>query len=121
MHSFLGLASYYRRFVPDFAKVAKPFHALTGKDVPFTWSPECQLGFDKLEELLTSSPVLAYADIKRDFIMETDASGSGLGVVLAQEQEDGLVRPIAYASRLLRPHEKIMGLSNWKVWECCGR
>ena len=88
LRSFLGLASYYRRFVPGFAKVAGPLHSLTKKDVTFAWSPECQESFEELKHLLTTSPVLAFPDFSRRFILETDASGAGLGAVLAQEQLD---------------------------------
>ena len=111
LRSFLGLASYYRRFVPGFAKVAGPLHALTKKDSPFIWGPECQAAFAELKQLLTSSPVLAFPDFTRGFILETDASGAGLGAVLAQEQSDGSVRPIAYASRSLLKHERNYGVT----------
>ena len=107
LRSFLGLASYYRRFVPNFSKVAGPLHLLTRKDAPFVWTSSCQQAFDLLKRLLTEAPVLAYPDFKHDFILETesDASGDGLGVVLAQKL-NGTVRPIAFASRTLQPHEK---------------
>lgn len=71
------------------------------------WSPECEESFEALKAKLTSAPVLAYADFSRPFILETDASHSGLGAVLSQETEDG-IRPIAYASRGLRPTERNM-------------
>ena len=102
--SFLGLASYYRRFVPGFAKVAGPLHALTKKDVLFAWSPHCHAAFDQLKQLLATS-VLAFLIFSKRFILETDASGTGLGAVLAQEQPDHTVRPIAYASRTLLKHK----------------
>ena len=111
LRSFLGLASYYRRFVPRFSTVASPLHALTRKDVPYVWTPACQQAFEKLKELLTSAPLLRYPDFKKPFILETDASGDGLGAVLAQRQEDGSVRPIAYASRSLQKHEKNYGIT----------
>ena len=109
LRSFLGLASYYRKFVPNFATVARPLHALTKKDVPFLWSSECQDALTKLKKLLTSAPVLAYPDFAKPFVLETDASGEGLGAVLAQQQEDNSIRPIAYASRSLQSHEKNYG------------
>ena len=59
LRSFLGLASYNRHFVPNFAKVAGSLHALTKKEVPFVWTRECQKAFEKLKILLTSSPILA--------------------------------------------------------------
>ena len=106
LRSFLGLASYYRRFVPNFSAVAKPLHALTKKEVPFDWTESCQESFVRLKELLTTSPILVLPDFQRDFMLETDASGQGLGAVLAQKQGDGLIRPIAFASRTLQPHER---------------
>ena len=101
LRSFLGLASYYRRFVPRFSSVASPLHALTRKDVCFEWSPACESAFRQLKEHLCSAPVLAFPDFSHGFILETDTSGIGLGSVLAQRQEDGTTRPIAYASSTL--------------------
>ena len=109
LRSFLGLASYYRRLVPCFSKVASPLHHLTRKDAPFVWTDECELAFSQLKALLTSATVLAFPHFDREFLLETDASGLGLGAVLAQKQDDGLVRPIAYASRTLQPHENNYG------------
>ena len=111
LRSFLGLASYYRRFVPNFSAVARPLHALTKKEVPFDWTESCQESFVRLKELLTTSPILVLPDFQRDFMLETDASGQGLGAVLAQKQEDGLIRPIAFASRTLQPHERNYGIT----------
>ena len=111
LRSFLGLASYYRRFVPNFSRVAGCLHALTKKDVPYDWTTQCQKAFEQLKELLTTAPILCYPNFQRPFALETDASGHGLGAVLAQEQEDGLVRPIAYASRSLQAHERNYGVT----------
>lgn len=91
--SFLGLASYYRRFVPKFATVAHPLHVLTKKDAQFVWTEQCQTAFENVKKLLTSSPVLAFPQFDRPFLLETDASGTGLGAVLAQRQDDGDTRP----------------------------
>ena len=106
LRSFLGLASYYRRFIPNFSAVACPLHALTRKNSPFEWTADCQASFDELKELMTKAPLLAYADFTRPFLLETDASIEGLGAVLAQRAEDNLVHPIAYASRTLLAHER---------------
>ena len=111
LRSFLGLASYYRRFVPKFATVARPLHGLTKKNIVFVWSGNCERAFQRLKELLTTTPILKYPDFSRPFILETDASGCGLGAVLAQEQPDGRVHPIAYASRSLQKHEKNYGIT----------
>ena len=111
LRSFVGLASYYRRFVPGFSKIAGPLHALTKKDAPFVWNEACELSFTKLKDLLTTAPVLAFPDFQKPFILETDASGAGLGAVLGQKQEDGSVRPVAYASRSLLRHEGNYGIT----------
>ena len=110
LRSFLGLASYWR-FIPKFSQVAAPLYVLTKKDALYQWTPTCQDTFDELKQKLTQAPVLAFPDFSKSFILETDASGSGLGAVLAQEQEDGMVKPICYASRTLQTHEKNYGVS----------
>ncbi|XP_041853008.1 uncharacterized protein LOC121647552 [Melanotaenia boesemani] len=118
LRSFLGFASYYRRFVEGFAKLAAPLHRLVAelagrpstraeKTVFSHWTGECQRSFEVLKDKLCSAPVLAYADLTLPFILEVDASYGGLGAVLSQEQ-NGKVRPIAYASRGLRPTERNM-------------
>ena len=111
LRQFLGIASYYRRFTPQFSKVAEPLYALTRKNTPFVWSSSCEEAFVRLKELLTSPPVLAFPNFEQPFILETDASGLGLGAVLCQEQDDGTIRPIAYASRTLQKHERNYGIS----------
>ena len=113
MRQFLGLASYYRRFVPLFAKIAAPLHGLLKKDNAFVWTSECEAAFIKLKELLTSAPVLVYPKFGPDveFVLETDASYVGLGAVLSQLQDDKRLHPIAYASRSLDPHEKNYGVT----------
>ena len=123
VRSFLGLASYYRRFVEGFSKIALPLHSLCTEvhkkhekdrhkgekcNLGELWTPECQQAFDLLKHKLTTAPVLKYADYSRDFIVEVDASFQGLGAVLSQKDDDGKVHPIAYASRTLRPNEKNM-------------
>ena len=115
LRSFLGLASYYRRFIPQFSTVASPLHALTRKDVPFVWNSVCQEAFVRLKEKLTEAPLLAFPDFAKEFILETDASGLGLGAVLAQAGDDGAVRPIAYASRTLQIHEKNYGVTEMEA------
>ena len=108
VRQFLGLASYYRRFIPDFAKIANPLHSLTKKGKVFQWSVKCQEAFDLLKQKLISAPVLSYPKFgpEEEFIVETDASILGIGAVLAQKQQDGHVHPVAYASRTLNPHEQ---------------
>jgi hypothetical protein len=101
VRSFLGLARYYRRFIPDFSKLVKPITSLLKNDIKFNWSSKCNEAFEQLETLLTTAPVLAQPDITKPFDVYCDASDSGLGYVLMQEG-----RVIAYASRQLRRHEE---------------
>lgn len=119
LRSFLGFCSYYRRFVEGFAKIAAPLHRLVAnmidartkkasrKIIGELWTEQCEKSFQDLKSRLISAPVLAYADFSLPFILEVDASLSGLGAVLSQEQ-DGKVRPVAYASRTLTPAERNM-------------
>ena len=106
LRQFLGLASYYRRFIAQFAKVASPLHQLTRKEVRWNWTKECHDAFDLLKGKLLSSPVLAYPDFNHDFVLETDASVRGLGAILSQYKSDDKLHPIAYASRVLSNAEK---------------
>ena len=84
VRSFVGLASYYRRFIPGFSKIAGPLFALTKKDSLFEWSPSCQKAFERLKQLLTTALILIFPDFTKRFILETDASGVGLGAVPSQ-------------------------------------
>ena len=102
---FLGLTSYYRRFVRDYASIAKPLHHLTEKNVAFGWTSECQSAFENLRQKLVSTPILAFPDCSKPFLLDTDASDVGIGAVLSQVQ-DGTERVIAYASRVLSKPER---------------
>ena len=135
VQSFLGLASYYRHFIPHFAKKAQCLHELVGPTASkpksktkarvketeaaeckpieletktFEWMIEHQEAFDALKEALCTAPVLGYPNFTREFILETDASLKALGAILWQQQKDGSVRVIAYASQSLRPSERSM-------------
>ena len=126
VHSILGLASYYRRFIPQFAKWANPLHDLIHPIVmtkkharvklpplapnlpPFKWTTEHFESFNKLREALTSAPVLAYPNYDKLFILETDASLKGLGAVLSQEDDEGNYHVISFTSCTLKPYEQSM-------------
>jgi hypothetical protein len=101
VRSFLGLAGYYRRFILNFSKIAKPITDLLRKEEKFVWNAEHDEAFRTLKKLLTTSHVLAQPDITKSFDVYCGASGTGLGCVLMQE---GHV--ITYSSRQLRPHEE---------------
>ena len=107
VRQFIGLTSYYRRFINKFADTAAPLHGLTRKNAEFQWTPACQLAFEALKEKLVNAPVLVYPSFDRPFVLETDdASVRGLGAVLSQKQSDQLLHPVAYASRALSAPEK---------------
>ena len=106
-----------------FSVVANLLFALTNKDMEFIWSPACEEALHKLKGLLIEAPVLAFPEFDRGFLLDTDASGVGLGAVLAQKQNDGSVSPVAYASRTLQLHEQNYGVTElealgvvWAVW-----
>ena len=98
VRQFLGLASYYRRFITGFAKLAHPLHSLTQKYAIIHWSPDCQLAFESLKHKLTHAPVLSQPNFNKPFRMDTDASVQGLGTVLSQLQDSGEIHPVAYSS-----------------------
>jgi hypothetical protein len=99
IRSFLGLAGYYRRFIEEFSKIAKPMASLLEKGREFKWDEKCQDSFDQLKKRLMSPLVLVMPDLQKGFDIYCDACGQGLGCVLMQ----GHV--IAYASREIRKHE----------------
>ena len=107
VRSFLGFTNYYRKFVYKYAQKAKPLNKLISGDNAkkkhrkVEWTDECQEAFKKLKDACTDTPILAYADYKRPFRINTNASEKGLGTVLYQTQEDSTQRVIAYASRSL--------------------
>ena len=105
VRSFLGLAGYYRAFVPDFATLAKPLSTLADKGRAFVWTEECREAFDGLKDLLTKSPILGYPADEGQIILDTDASDRGLGAVLSQTQE-GREVVLSYASRTLTRPER---------------
>src|ERR1700722_19157318 len=109
----LGLFSYYRKFIKDFSKIAKPITQLLRKDEPFQWGEKQQRAFEFLIEILVQAPILHYPDFDKSFILYTDASGIGLGAVLSQKREDGNECLIAYASRSLNRAEQNYSITDW--------
>ena len=102
---FVGLCTYYRRFVQSFSDVARPLHELTEKGHLFQWTKACEDSFQQLKDALVSAPVLAYPRTKEPFVLDTDASNVGVGAVLSQVH-DGEERVIAYYSHALSRPER---------------
>lgn len=122
LKSFLGLCNYYRRFVSGFANIASPLNSLLkgNKKRKFQkgeWTDECQSSFQKLKDALTTAPILGFPDMNKDFILSTDASGTAVGYVLGQKDNQGREYVIAYGGRALSKDEK-----KWSVFdqECLG-
>ena len=110
--SFVGLVGHYRCFIRGFAKIAAPLYDLTSSDNKdkksehVNLSPEAHEAFDRLKAACLQAPILAFPDFNKPFLLETDASGRGLGAVLSQKQADGWYHPIAYASRVMNETEQ---------------
>ncbi|GJU97628.1 putative nucleotidyltransferase, ribonuclease H [Tanacetum coccineum] len=101
VRSFLGLAGYYRRFIANFSKIAKPLTSLTQKNQKYEWGEKEEEAFQTLKNNLCDAPILSLPDGIEDFVVYCDASNQGLGCVLMQRG-----KVIAYASRQLKIHEK---------------
>ena len=110
--SFVGLVGHYRHFIKGFAKIAAPLYDLTSgnnkdkKSEHIDLSPEAHEAFNRLKAACLQAPILSFPDFNKPFLLETDASGRGLGAVLSQKQADGRYHPIAYASRVMNETEQ---------------
>jgi len=104
VRAFLGLASYYRKFVTGFATIAEPMTALTKKMVHFVWTPQAQEAFETLKQALMDATSLVFPVPYLPCILDTDASEVAIGVVLSQKVDDE--HPIAFFSRVMNPAQK---------------
>ena len=116
VRSFLGLASYYRHFVPQFAQKAEPLHRLTKgakgeKRKPVVWGADAQRAFDELKVALTTAPCLAYPDYSKPFYLGTDASDVAMGGVMYQCTDEGQEQPLAYWSRTFNSAQRKYGVT----------
>ena len=108
IRQYLEATGFYRRFIKGYTKIARPLQDLISKDgsklkkEEVTLSPAALDAFQQLKLKCMTAPVLAFANFNKPFLLETDASGEGLGAVLQQLQADGKYHPVAYASRALR-------------------
>jgi len=106
IRKFLGLTNYYRRFIKDFAQVARPMNVLTRKDEKWRWGDEQQKAFDELKKVFTSKPVLAAPDLDKEFRVEADASNYATGGVLSMKCSDEKWRPVTFISKSLSNTEQ---------------
>jgi len=90
VRKFLGLANYYRRFIKNFAQIARPINMLTRKDVKWQWEEEQQKVFDKLKRVFTTKPVLVAPDLDKEFSIEANASNYATGGILSMKGSDEL-------------------------------
>uniref|UniRef100_A0A3Q3A042 Reverse transcriptase domain-containing protein n=1 Tax=Kryptolebias marmoratus TaxID=37003 RepID=A0A3Q3A042_KRYMA len=128
LQRFLGFANFYRRFIRNYSIVASPLHALTSSKSRFEWNSSADQAFKRLKYLFTSAPVLHSPDLTRQFIVEVDASDTGVGAVLSQRYEDGKTHPCAFFSRRLSSAERNydvgdrellavkLALEEWRHW-----
>ena len=112
VRSFLGMTGYYRQCLENYAKIAQPIVALTRKSVPFEWSEECQVAFDRLKTMLTTDPVMAHPRTDLPYTLHTDACGYAVGAILCQRHEDGIEHVVQYVS-----HQLSGSQLNWAVCE----
>ena len=112
IQKLLGLANYYCQFIEGFATVVRPLHDLVKKDKKWDWMEKEKKAFKKLKERFTKEPVLAAPDIDKKMRMEVDASDYAMGGVLSIECKDGLWRPVAFLSKLLKETERNYEIHN---------
>ena len=113
LQRFLGFANFYRKFVDNYSSVAALLTALTSTKVRFLWNKDAESAFSTLKTMFTTAPVLAIPNPSSQFIVEVDASGTGVGAVLSQRlAKDNRVHPCAYFSRRLSPSEQNYGIGD---------
>jgi len=112
VRKFLGLANYYRRFVKDFAKLARPLNNLTRKEEKWKWGDEQQKAFEQLKMVFMGQSLLVAPNLDKEFRVEVDASNFATGGVLSIKCEDNKWRPVAYISKLLNETERNYEIHN---------
>ena len=117
IRKFMGAVGYFHHFIKNFSRIARPLDDLTScensklKNHPVTLMPATLEAFKTLKKKCMTAPVLAFANLEKPFVLETNMSGIGLGAVLLPEQEDGKLHPVAYTSRALHGSQKNYHLS----------
>lgn len=111
LQTFLGFTNFYRRFIQEYADLARPLHALTGS-APWEWKDEQEKSFTELKKRMSAQPILALPNDYRDYEVEMDASDYALGGILSQKQLDGTYHPLAYISKALNHTER-----NYEIYD----
>ena len=106
MRTFLGYASYYRKFIKGFAQIVAPLNRLLQKEEAYKWSADCDTAFEAIKQAFSDTVTLSHPNFKKTFIVDTDASDYGIGGVLSQKNEQGREQPVAYYSRTLSKPER---------------
>ncbi|BES90541.1 Retrotransposon protein [Nesidiocoris tenuis] len=106
VRQFLGKVNFYHKYIENSARLLEPLHNLLRKNAEFVWTEQCQESFESVKKHLCSQPILAIFDPKLKIIIETDASGDGVGAVLKQVQDNGEIKPVAYFSKKLKDYQK---------------
>ena len=119
VRSFLGLASYYRKFIKGFSQLAKPMTDLTRDKVAWSWGDTQENSFTSLKVAIATAPVLHLPNFERQFVITTDASDVAIGAILEQDFGSGL-QPIAFSSRELNPTEYAIQRMSRNYWVLCG-
>jgi hypothetical protein len=112
LRAFLGFSNFYRRFIKDFAKIARPLNDLTKKDITFKMGPQQTAAFNTLREAFTSEPILMLWEQGCLTCIEVDASGFATGAALLQKQDNDLWHPVAFRSSLMN-----LAKDNYKIWD----
>ena len=105
VQGFLGFANFYRRFIPEFSRLAAPLTTLTKKDTPFVWSSKCESAMQQIKRAFQEGQMLAHFDPERKTLLETDASDFVTAAVLSQYDPQGVLRPVAFMSKKMIPAE----------------
>ena len=105
IQGFLGFANFYRRFIPEFSRLAAPLVQLTKKDVPFKWDDKCESSFFQIKNAFKDGSMLAHFDPQLQTVLETDASDFVTAAILSQYDSTGILRPVAFMSKKMLPAE----------------